>query len=297
MIVIEFTVSKQNITLAQEPDVIASGSCKFIQFKFTFSAEWDGLDKIAKINTGGVEYQAPIEDDGTVSPENMPILQAGYCYIGVVGTKTDGAAATTVLLQNPLLVKQGADSGGEIVVIEQTYGQQVLAAAEAAALSASTAEDAATAAAASAATAATDAASAALTSALGAVSTHNQSAESHTDIRDDIRAVEAIARGRATGYVFDLYADMVAWLAVPENVAGLVVGDNLYIRDVGVKDYWWDGTAAQELEAECPDLTGYYTKTQVDALIPILITRTDYDALVAAGTVIADRTYDIIEGL
>ena len=143
MIVIEFTVSKQNITLAHDPDVIASGSCKFIQFKFTFSAEWDGLTKIAKINTGGVEYLAAIEDDGTVSPENMPILQAGYCYIGVVGTKTDGTAATTVILQNPLRIKQGADSGGEIVVIEQTYGQQVLAAAAAAELAATEAMESA----------------------------------------------------------------------------------------------------------------------------------------------------------
>lgn len=151
MIVIEFTVSKQNITLAHDPDVIASGSRKFIQFKFTFSEEWNGLTKIAKINTGGVEYQIPIEADGLILPENMPILRVGYCYVGVTGLKADGTVGTTVIPQNPLLVKQGADSDGEIVVIEQTYGQQVLAAAAAAALSASTAEDAATAAAASAA--------------------------------------------------------------------------------------------------------------------------------------------------
>lgn len=151
MIVIEFTVSKQNITLAQEPDVIASGSCKFIQFKFTFSEEWNGLTKLAKINTGGVEYQAAIGADGLIAVENMPILRAGYCYVGAVGLKTDGTVATTVIMQNPLRIKQGADSGGEIVVIEQTYGQQVLAAAAAAAASASTAEGAAEAAAASAA--------------------------------------------------------------------------------------------------------------------------------------------------
>ena len=151
MIVIEFTVSKQSITSAQEPDVIASGSCKFIQFKFTFSEEWSGLTKIAKINTGGVEYQAAIGADGLILPENMPILQVGYCYVGVAGLKADGTVGTTVIPQNSLLVKQGADSDGEIVVIEQTYGQQVLAAAAAAELAASTAEGAATAAAESAA--------------------------------------------------------------------------------------------------------------------------------------------------
>lgn len=126
---------------------------------------------------------------------------------------------------------------------------------------------------------------------LNGVSTHNASEAAHEDIRSDIRSVEAIARGRATAQVFDTYADMIAWLAVPANVEGLVVGDNLYIRDTGVKDYWWDGTSAQELEAEAPDLTDYYTKVQTDAKLPLTVTQSAYDALVAAGTTEAGRTY------
>lgn len=129
---------------------------------------------------------------------------------------------------------------------------------------------------------------------LNGVDTHNLNVSAHADIREDIREVEAIARGRATAYVFDTYADMVAWLAITANVETLVVGDNLYIRDTGVKDYWWDGTAAQELEAEAPDLTDYYTKTQVDALIPIVIEQSDYDALISAGTLEAGRIYYVV---
>ena len=135
----------------------------------------------------------------------------------------------------------------------------------------------------------------ALNNILNGVSTHNQDITAHSSLIEDIRTVEAIARGKATGYVFDTYQDMLDWLEIPDNVETLVVGDNLYIRDTGVKDYWWDGTTYQELEAEAPDLTNYYTKMQVDSKMPILITRDDYNALVSAGTVQADRTYDIIE--
>ena len=126
---------------------------------------------------------------------------------------------------------------------------------------------------------------------LNGVSTHNASPAAHDDIRDDARRIEAIARGRATAYVFDTYADMLAWLADPAHTEGLVRGDNLYIRDTGVKDYWWDGDAPQELEAEAPDLTDYYTRSQVDALLPIYLSESAYAALVAAGTTEAGRVY------
>jgi hypothetical protein len=126
---------------------------------------------------------------------------------------------------------------------------------------------------------------------LNGVSTHNASPAAHDDIREAVQQAESIARGRATAYVFDTYPDMVVWLGDPEHTRGLVLGDNLYIRDTGVKDYWWDGESAQELEAEAPDLTDYYTKVQVDAKLPLTVTQSEYDALVAAGTTEAGRTY------
>lgn len=126
---------------------------------------------------------------------------------------------------------------------------------------------------------------------LNGVSTHNASPASHDDIREDARRIEAIARGRATAYVFDTYADMLAWLGDSANTDGLVRGDNLYIRDTGVKDYWWDGEAPQELEAEAPDLTDYYTRAQVDAMMPITLSRSAYDALSPE----AGRVYNVWE--
>ena len=126
---------------------------------------------------------------------------------------------------------------------------------------------------------------------LNGLNTHNTDNTSHPSLIEDIRTVEAIARGRATAYVFDTLAALNAWVAIPENAAQLVVGDNLYIRALNVKDRWWDGTQIQPLESEAPDLTNYYLKTQVDAMMPIIIGQAAYDALVAAGTVDAGRIY------
>ena len=42
-----------------------------------------------------------------------------------------------------------------------------------------------------------------------------------------------------------------------DNVKKLNVGDNFYIVATDVPDYWWDGTAKQELEVQKIDLTTY----------------------------------------
>lgn len=76
--------------------------------------------------------------------------------------------------------------------------------------------------------------------------------------------VESIAKGRATGYVFETESEMRAWIS--SNAGSLKIGDNLYIRATDVPDYWWDGTAAQPLETQKVDLTEYAKKSEVPAL-------------------------------
>lgn len=73
-----------------------------------------------------------------------------------------------------------------------------------------------------------------------------------------------VAKGRATGYVFDTVDAMNTWLSNPTNAENLVLGDNLYIRAKDVPDYWWDGTSAQELETQKVDFTEYATKEELD---------------------------------
>ena len=135
---------------------------------------------------------------------------------------------------------------------------------------------------------------------LNGVTVHDESPAAHQDVRDDILRVEAIARGRSTSYTFDTLEQLDSWLAgtyarVDGRVkADLIQGDNLWIRDVGVTDQWWDAEhdCRQDLEAEAPDLIEYYTKAQVDALLPIVMSRSEYDALPSPEP---GRTYDIHE--
>jgi len=85
-----------------------------------------------------------------------------------------------------------------------------------------------------------------------------------------IATVEAIARGRSRGIVFDTLAQLDSWLGgatipgITVLPSELSVGDNFFIRDTGVPDFWWDGTARLPLESEKVDLTGFYTKTEAD---------------------------------
>jgi hypothetical protein len=93
---------------------------------------------------------------------------------------------------------------------------------------------------------------------------HNSDSSSHNDIREEISIVEAIARGKSRAIVFNTEEELNAWLLIPSNVQTLEIGDNFYIRDVEVPDYWWDGTEKKELEAEKVDLSNYYIKTDAD---------------------------------
>ena len=84
------------------------------------------------------------------------------------------------------------------------------------------------------------------------------------EIQDIAEHAEVIARGRATGYVFDTLEDLDNWLQDETNKSKLVLGDNFYIRALNVPDYWWDGETKQQLEGEKPDLTEYLKNEEVD---------------------------------
>lgn len=105
-------------------------------------------------------------------------------------------------------------------------------------------------------------------------------------VQEIAETAEQIAMGKASGYVFNTEADLEAWLENPDNVAMLNLGDNLYIKDVEVPDYWWDGTQKQPLETQKVNLTEYIKTTEANDLIdqklgtkfPVM-TQEDYEAL------------------
>ncbi|KAA6394303.1 MAG: hypothetical protein EZS28_010169 [Streblomastix strix] len=67
--------------------------------------------------------------------------------------------------------------------------------------------------------------------------------------------IRRIASSKSKAFIFETQSDLNDWMAVQDNVAKLVIGDNLYIVDKEVTDYWWDGTGLKIPETELPDMT------------------------------------------
>ncbi|KAA6372024.1 MAG: hypothetical protein EZS28_032449, partial [Streblomastix strix] len=74
-----------------------------------------------------------------------------------------------------------------------------------------------------------------------------------------LQEVRGIATGKSKVYVFSTYGELNDWMAIQDQVAKLVIGDNLYIIDKEVTDYWWDGTDLKVLETELPDISNVIT--------------------------------------
>ncbi|KAA6381742.1 MAG: hypothetical protein EZS28_022730 [Streblomastix strix] len=74
-----------------------------------------------------------------------------------------------------------------------------------------------------------------------------------------LQEVRDIATGKSKAYVFSTQDELNDWMAIQDNVAKLVIGDNLYIVDKEVTDYWKDGTDLKVLETELPDMSNVIT--------------------------------------
>lgn len=83
-------------------------------------------------------------------------------------------------------------------------------------------------------------------------------------------------------YVFDTYEELTAWIAIEANTAQLKTGANLYIRDLNVPDYWWDGTQIQQLETQKVDLTAYAKTVEVENMLKDYTKTVDMDSILTA---------------
>ncbi len=85
------------------------------------------------------------------------------------------------------------------------------------------------------------------------LSAHNESSLSHADIRQTAGDALVIAKGKARSMVFNTFALLESWLKDSTHTEELAVGDNLYIKDTSVPDYW----VSAVLQSADP-VTGYY---------------------------------------
>lgn len=90
------------------------------------------------------------------------------------------------------------------------------------------------------------------------------------NVSDTADEALTIAKGRNRALCFFTYQELSDWLNGDfqredgKTKADLQTGDNLYIVEVGVPDYWWDGTQIRPLETQKVDLSEYAEKDYVD---------------------------------
>lgn len=76
-----------------------------------------------------------------------------------------------------------------------------------------------------------------------------------TNVQDAIQTVANIAKGRNQAHVFATTEDMQEWLSDSANKGLWSKGDNIYIVEIDVSD-WWVAEVLEEADSE----TGYYYK-------------------------------------
>lgn len=166
----------------------------------------------------------------------------------------------------------------------------------------------------------------ALNNILNGVSAHNLDDTAHQDIRILLDTVRSIALGAAEGYTFVDYPDLVTKLNAASRTT-YSYGRYLNVLELEIPDLWISAIMSSKVtytyttddalvealsvspgqvqigyykvamsETKKVILTDYPTKTEVAAMIPIDKTRTEYDALYAAGQILAGRYYAIDEG-
>ncbi len=90
------------------------------------------------------------------------------------------------------------------------------------------------------------------------------------NVSDTADEALTIAKGRNRALTFLTYQELSSWIdgdftrSDGKTVSDLMTGDNLYIVETGVPDYWWDGTQIRPLETQKVDLSEYAEKDYVD---------------------------------
>ena len=142
---------------------------------------------------------------------------------------------------------------------------------------------------------------------MNGIESHNSSENilAHPNILEIAEDAKNIALGKANSLCFETEKNLTDWVAGNFNrtdgktTSDLKIGDNLYVLELGVPDYWWDGKSIQPLGAEKPQLTDFYTKSQIDARLSDasfdLISRSDYYTLYLAGNLESGKIYLVFE--
>lgn len=234
------TVSVGTVTSGDSPVITNSGTSTDAVLNFVL-AKGDKGDKGDKGESGGVEVI-----DNLSTQDSTKALSANMGY------SIAAALSRNVLLQGDSTAKQRGDNTGVYVEIESSNGfgnnqkasQHSIMNATKTVSGVMSKEDKAK---------------------LDGIEANAQVNVPYDDssIKADVARVEAIAKGGNRAVAFDTAVALDEWLAIPENIETLHVGDHLLIRETNTPDYWWDGTTKVELESGKIDLSEYIKTSDI----------------------------------
>jgi len=93
------------------------------------------------------------------------------------------------------------------------------------------------------------------------VAEENARVSADNQINELAQSAYCLAQEKSSGREFATYEHLMLWLADPNNVATLKIGDVFWIVDTSVPDYWWGTSGLHELETQKVDLVDYLKKT------------------------------------
>ena len=119
-------VFEKYIEITEQPDPL-TGEVNVEELEFSFSPEWDGLNKIAVFTTLGVTKYQAIENGKCFIPESV---HAGETELGIFGFEMDGDNLKKRLSPRPVNIKFGKGSyirGGDSESISPTDFERYVA--------------------------------------------------------------------------------------------------------------------------------------------------------------------------
>ena len=121
---LSFSVFAQRIELTDAAMLVA-GTVNEYTARFTFDADWDGLQRTAVFSCGDISREQLLTDDACTVPWEV-LVSNGYLRVGVYGTK-DGSRLPTIWTERRLYINPGAGPTQEAAEPSPTLVEQLLA--------------------------------------------------------------------------------------------------------------------------------------------------------------------------
>lgn len=121
--ILDFNVTGQSIELASAAMLVA-GTINEYTARFSFSADWDGYQRLAVFNADGTEREQLLTDDTCKVPWEV-LLPGAYLKVGVYGTK-DGSRLPTIWTSHRQYIHDGAGPTDEAADPSPVLAEQIL---------------------------------------------------------------------------------------------------------------------------------------------------------------------------